>query len=172
MSAKRSSRGMLIAVATAACAAGVLGGWAAAQSKAPKLRAGEKAYIYPPGLNKPATYTHVVMAQPGRVVWIAGQVSLNEKGEVVGAGDLRAQTRQVFDNLTAALKAAGASWTDVVKINTYVVNYSPEMLPALREVRAQYMPGADRLPASTLVGVQALARPEFLIEIEAVAVIQ
>lgn len=171
MSTKPSVRWMLAAGVTVACAAGGLGGWAAAQSKTARLRAGEKAYVNPAGLMKPTSYTHVVTAQPGRVVWIAGQVSLNEKGEVVGAGDLRAQTKQVFENLTTALKAGGASWTDVVKVNTYIVNYSAEMLPALREARAQYMPGNERLPASTLVGVQALARPEFLIEIEVVAVI-
>ncbi len=141
-----------------------------AQQKGKGMKPGEKQFINPAGMMKPTSYTHVVIAQPGRIVHIAGQVAFNEKGEVVGKGDLRAQTAQVLENLTSALKAAGATWNDVVKINTYVVNYSPEMLPALREVRSKYITGPN-LPASTLVGVQALANPDFLIEIEAVAVI-
>lgn len=141
----------------------------AGQSK--KLKPGEKLHINPPGISTPTGYTHVVIAQPGRIVYIAGQVSMNEKGELVGKGDLRAQATQVFENLSTALKAAGATWADVVKINTYIVNYNSEMLPALREVRGKYMTG-PKPPASTLVGVQALARPDFLIEIEAVAVIR
>ena len=136
----------------------------------PAMKPGEKQHLNPPGISTPTGYTHVVTAQPGRVVYIAGQVALNEKGEVVGRGDLGAQTTQVFENLTTALKAAGATWNDVVKINTYIVNYNSEMLPMLREARAKYLSGPNP-PASTLVGVLALARPDFLIEIEAVAVI-
>jgi enamine deaminase RidA (YjgF/YER057c/UK114 family) len=167
----RRKRWTLVALIALTAACGALTGGTVAQQKTARLKPGEKQFLNPAGLQKPTSYTHVVTAQPGRVVWIAGQVSLNEKGEVVGAGDLRAQARQVLENLATALKAAGASWTDVVKINTYVVNYAPEMLPALREARAQYLLATDRLPASTLVGVQALARPEFLIEIEVVAVL-
>jgi enamine deaminase RidA (YjgF/YER057c/UK114 family) len=142
-----------------------------AQRRAGKaMRPGEKQHLNPPGISTPTGYTHVVTAQPGRIVYIAGQVSLNEKGEVVGKGDLRAQTAQVFGNLTTALQAAGATWNDVVKMNTYIVNYSADVLPALRETRNKYITGPNP-PASTLVGVQALARPDFLIEIEAVAVI-
>jgi enamine deaminase RidA (YjgF/YER057c/UK114 family) len=142
-----------------------------ASGQSAKLKPSEKLHINPPGISTPTGYTHVVIAQPGRIVYIAGQVSMNEKGELVGKGDLRAQTTQVLDNLTTALKAAGATWADVVKINTYIVNYNAEMLPALREARTKYITG-PKPPASTLVGVQALARPDFLIEIEAVAVIR
>lgn len=161
----KNPRAYIAVFMTAVCFAAV----AAGQSS--KLKPGEKLHINPPGISTPTSYTHVVVAQPGRTVYIAGQVSLNEKGELVGKGDLRAQTTQVFDNLSTALKAAGASWNDVVKINTYIVNYNAEMLPALREVRGNYFTG-PKPPASTLVGVQALARPDFMIEIEAVAVIR
>jgi enamine deaminase RidA (YjgF/YER057c/UK114 family) len=126
-------------------------------------------FINPEGLNKPPGYTHVVVATGARTIYIAGQVSINAKGEVIGKNDLKAQTEQVFENLKTALAAAGCTFSNVVKINTYVVGYNPEMLPVLREVRGKYITG-EHPPASTLVGVQALAREDFLIEIEAIAV--
>ncbi|HEX7423035.1 MAG TPA: RidA family protein, partial [Terriglobales bacterium] len=76
----------------------------------------------------------------------------------------------VFENLKTALTAAGASFDDVVKINYYVRNYTPELRPALREVRDSYV-NKDHPPASTLVGVVALANDDYLLEVEAVAVI-
>ena len=158
------------AVAGLCCVLALVVFVSSAESQGKKMKAGDKLHLNPAGIAKPTGYTHAVVAQPGRVVYISGQISLNEAGEVVGKDDLRAQTTQVLENLTTALKSAGASWNDVVKINTYVVNYNSSMLPVLREVRSKYITGANP-PASTLVGVQALARPEFLIEIEAVAVI-
>jgi enamine deaminase RidA (YjgF/YER057c/UK114 family) len=131
----------------------------------------EKQFIQPDGLSKPPTYTHVVIAQGGRTVFLSGQVAANAKGEVVGKGDLRAQTTQVMENLKTALAAAGATFADVVKSNTYVVNLKPEDLPVVREVRGKYFAGAHP-PASTLVGVTALASPDYLIEIEAIAVVK
>jgi enamine deaminase RidA (YjgF/YER057c/UK114 family) len=127
--------------------------------------------IQPEGLSRPATYSHVVAAHGGRIVFIAGQVAFNAKGEVVGKGDLRAQTAQVLDNLRLALESVHASFDDVVKINTYVVRLNAESLAAIREVRSRYFVPPD-LPASTLVGVTALANPDLLIEIEAVAVVK
>jgi len=124
----------------------------------------------PAGLSTPRGYTHVVSVNGGRTLYIAGQVALNAQGEVVGKGDLRAQARQVFENLRLALAGSGASLKDIVKWNTYVVNFKPDDLPILREVRAQAL-GDVTPPASTLVGVQALANPDFLIEIEAIAVV-
>ncbi len=116
---------------------------------------------------KPTGYTHVVSATPGRTVYIAGQVALDRSGAVVGAGDMRAQAKQAFENLKAALEAAGAGFQDLVKVNTYVVDMS--QLQAIREVRAAYFTSTP--PASTLVQVSRLARPEFLIEVEAIAVV-
>ena len=129
-----------------------------------------KQFVNPEGLNKPTGYTHIVVTGGGRTVYISGQVALDVKGETVGKGDLKAQTSQVYENLKTALTAVGATFADVVKINTYIVNYKADALPMLREVRSKYFTG-ENPPASTLIGVQSLAREEFLIEIEAVAVI-
>lgn len=105
------------------------------------------------------------------MVFVAGQIALDKDGKVVGEGDLRLQTVQVLQNVKAALEAAGATFSDVVKMNTYVVNLKPEDLPVIREVRSTYLPSSDP-PASTLVGVTALAMPGLLIEVEVVAVVE
>jgi enamine deaminase RidA (YjgF/YER057c/UK114 family) len=130
----------------------------------------DKEFFNPPGLNEPPGYTHVVTARGGKHVFIAGQTAYNAKGELVGRDDLRAQTIQAFENLKTALAAAGATFNDVVKYTTFVVNYSPDVRPMLGEVRAMYLP-KEHPPASTLLGVQSLARDGMLIEIEATAVI-
>ncbi len=124
----------------------------------------------PAGLRTPTGYTHVVSVRGGRTLYVAGQVAFNEKGDVVGKGDLRAQARQVFDNLRLALAGGGGTLKDVVKWNTYVVNFKAEDLAVLREVRTELLKDVTP-PASTLVGVQALAHPDLLIEIEAIAVV-
>ena len=106
----------------------------------------------------------------GTMIFVAGQISVDKNGNVVGAGDLRAQATQVLTNVKAALAAAGATFKDIVKQNTYVVNLNAEALPIIREVRAQFFP-AEEPPASTLVGVTALAMEGLLIEVEVVAVV-
>lgn len=126
-------------------------------------------YTNPEGLSTPRGYSHVVEVTSGRLVFIAGQVALDAKGNVVGADDFRAQANQVFENLRAALRSVGADFGNLVKINTYVLDMS--QLPVLREVRDKQFTGIDHRPASTLVQVQKLAQDQFLIEIEAVAVI-
>jgi enamine deaminase RidA (YjgF/YER057c/UK114 family) len=132
----------------------------------------EKQFLNPPTIAAPRGYTHVVTATSGKMVFIAGQVAFNAQGELVGKGDVRAQTTQVYENLKNALAAVGATFADVVKLNTYVVDFKPADLAAIREVRAQYFVHAERMPASTLVGVQVLAFDGLLIEIEAVAVVE
>jgi enamine deaminase RidA (YjgF/YER057c/UK114 family) len=127
-------------------------------------------FLNPPGLCPTFGWTHVVTATGGKTVYISGQVSVNERGEVVGKGDLKAQTQQTFENLTIALAAAGATFRDVVKMNLYVVGLKPEHVPLLREVRGRYV-SAEKPPASTLVGVSALVGADWLIEIEVVAVV-
>ncbi len=127
-------------------------------------------FLNPPTLSPTFGWTHVVIATGGKTVYISGQVSVNARGEVVGKGDLRKQTEQTYDNLQHALAAVGASFRDVVKMNTYVVGLKPEHVPVLREVRSRYVV-AEQPPASTLVGVSALVGADWLIEIEAVAVI-
>src|SRR5262245_65241678 len=77
----------------------------------------------PPTLSKPTGYTHVVeVIGPGKIVYIAGQIALDKDGKVVGGGDMKAQAEQVFKNLEAALAAAGAKFSDVVKMNTYITD--------------------------------------------------
>lgn len=125
----------------------------------------QNKFIQPEGLSKPTGYTHVVVS--GGTVYISGQVSANEKGEVVGKGDLRTQTTQVYENLGKCLKSVDATFADIVKMNTYVVNLKPEDLAIVREVRRSYL-NMENPPASTLVGVTALANPDFLIEIEVI----
>ncbi len=129
-----------------------------------------KEHKNPQGLAVPRGYSHTVTVSGGRTVYIAGQVAYNAQGEVVGKGDLRAQMRQALENLRLALAGSGASFKDIVKWNTYVVGFKPEQLPILREVRAEILKDVPP-PASTLIGVQALANPDLLIEIEAVAVV-
>src|SRR4051812_36878707 len=104
------------------------------------------------------------------MICISGQVSVNERGEVVGKGDLKRQTEQTYENLKSALAAAGATFRDVVKMNLYVDGLKPEHVPLLREVRSRYI-SAEQPPASTLVGVSALVGADWLIEIEVVAVV-
>jgi enamine deaminase RidA (YjgF/YER057c/UK114 family) len=111
----------------------------------------------------------VAEVRSGRLAFIAGQVALDPKGNVVGANDFRAQANQVFENLRTALRAVGADFSNVVKINTYILDMS--QLPALREVRDKYFADVPHRPASTLVQVQKLAQDQFLLEIEAVAVV-
>jgi enamine deaminase RidA (YjgF/YER057c/UK114 family) len=127
-------------------------------------------FINPDTLAKPPSYTHVVeVTAPGRVVYISGQLGTDREGHVVGdVGDFRAQAVQVFDNLKAALAAVGASFKDVVKVNSYLADIDD--MPILREVRAPYL-NADALPASTTLAVSGFARPSALLEVEVVAVL-
>ncbi|MFF1817202.1 RidA family protein [Kribbella sp. NPDC058245] len=124
-------------------------------------------YPQPEGVAPGNGYSHVVTGA-GQWVAIAGQVALDADGNLVGEGDFEAQTRQVFANLDAALKAAGATWADVVKLNLFLTDITG--LPAIRQVRDQYVDTANP-PASTAVQVVGLFRPEALVEIEAYAVI-
>jgi enamine deaminase RidA (YjgF/YER057c/UK114 family) len=130
----------------------------------------QKKYINPPDVHAPRGYSHAAMIEGGRTVFVSGQVALDADGKLVGKGDLRAQMEQALKNLVAVLRSAGASPADIVKLNTYVVNYSADDLPAIREVRAKFF-GAGEPPASTLIGVQALAFEGLLVEIEAVATV-
>src|SRR3982751_4614195 len=115
----------------------------------------------------PFGYSHVVDAPAGRIIFISGQVPLDRDGELVGEGDFEAQTRQVFANLSAALEAAGAAWDDVVKLNYFLTDVG--QIGVIRTVRDEYV-NTEKPPASTLVEVSSLFRPEAMVEIEAVAV--
>ena len=122
----------------------------------------------PSQLSAPTGYTHVVeVTDAARIVYVAGQVAFDRDRQVVGPGDMAAQAEQVFRNLEVALAAAGASFKDVVKMTTYVTDMS--QAPVIRSARARYF--GDTLPASTLVGVTALAHPELMVEIEVIAAV-
>jgi enamine deaminase RidA (YjgF/YER057c/UK114 family) len=130
-----------------------------------------KQYVNPKDGAAPKFYSHAVtVSGPGKLIYVSGQVSWGPDGKVVGAGDMRAQAEQVFKNLTNVLGACGAGWSDVIKMNGYMVNLNAENVAAYREGRAAYLkPGL--LPASTLVGVTSLVQPDLLLEVEVVAAV-
>lgn len=139
--------------------------------KKPRKAKLKKKYIKPPDVYPSTGYSHGVSVSGGRTIYVAGQIALNEKGELVGRGDVRAQTGQVFENIKRVLAASGATFADVVKISYYVKNFTPSVLPAIREVRDGFLPKDQPPPASTLIGVQSLFRDDILIEIECIAVV-
>jgi enamine deaminase RidA (YjgF/YER057c/UK114 family) len=125
-------------------------------------------FINPQTMHQPTGYSHVVEVTAGRPVYVAGQVALDPTGALVGSGDIRAQARQVFQNLQAALQAVGAGFEQVVKLNYYLVDAT--QLPLVREVRDEFI-DVHQPPASTAVEVRRLFREDLLIEVDAVAVI-
>ena len=130
----------------------------------------DRRTLNPSTLSSPPGYSHVVQVSGGATVYIAGQVALDGSGNLVGAGDFEAQARQVFNNLAAALAEVGATPSDLVKIGIYVVEHDTEKLGVVRRVRDDVL-RADPPPASTLLGVAALALPEYLIEADGIAVL-
>jgi len=133
-----------------------------------QARAAQVKRTNPPALSKPTGYTHIVeVTGPAKTIYISGQIAFDKDGKLVGAGDMKAQAEQVFKNLQAALEAAGAKFTDVVKMNSYITDMSK--IQAVRDVRARYF--GEVTPASTFVQVAGLVRPDLLLEIEVVAVV-
>ncbi|HEY9286514.1 MAG TPA: RidA family protein [Candidatus Dormibacteraeota bacterium] len=126
--------------------------------------------LNPDTLLKPQAYTQVVEAAGRRTIFVSGQISQDAQGTVVAPGDFPGQARQVFANLRAALQAAGASPADITKMTTFIVDYTPELRAVIAEARSEFLSGAPP-PASTLIGISALADPAYLLEIEAIAVI-
>jgi enamine deaminase RidA (YjgF/YER057c/UK114 family) len=130
-----------------------------------------KEIFSPATLPPPTGYSHVAKVNRGTLVYIAGQVSSDASGALVGEGNFEAQVEQVFKNVKLALEAAGATMADIVKLNTYLVaEVSQDDLPKMRAIRDRYL-NKEKPPASTLVVVSRLARPGWLIEIEAIAAI-
>lgn len=125
-------------------------------------------FLNPSTIHQPTGYTHLAEVHSGRMVFISGQVALDVQGNMVGAGDFRAQAIQVFENLKAALESVGADFSHVVKLNYYIVEQNA--LPIVREVRNQYIK-VEQPSASTAIYVSALFREGFLLEVEAIAVI-
>jgi enamine deaminase RidA (YjgF/YER057c/UK114 family) len=122
--------------------------------------------INPDTLPTPPGYSQLAVASGGSLIVIAGQVALDNQNQIVGLGNFAAQATQVFRNLIAALDAAGASTRHLVKLTTFVTDVSD--LPVFRQVRDQFL-DPEHPPTSTLVQVSRLFRPEFLIEVEAMA---
>jgi enamine deaminase RidA (YjgF/YER057c/UK114 family) len=133
----------------------------------------EKKFIHPEKIaNFPKRFTQVVTVKSGdmKTVYISGQVAIDREGKVVGKGDLGSQAAQAFENLSLALESAGAKPEDVVKLNIYVVNMKPEDAKTVGLARQKCFT-QENLPASTMVGVVSLLTPDFLIEVEAIAVV-
>ncbi len=138
------------------------------QAAAPKKNSGQSKTSVRFMNRAPNGYSHIVEVRGGRTLYIAGQIALDAEGKVVGEGNFQAQAKQVFANLEARLKEAGATFKDVVKLNYFVTDASE--IQALRAIRDSYV-NKENPPASTLVVVRGLFRPEFMIEVEAIAVI-
>ena len=130
-----------------------------------------KEIFSPATLPPPTGYSHVAKVNRGTLVYIAGQVSSDASGKLVGEGDFEAQAERVFANVKLAVEAAGAGMADIVKMNTYIVaSVDPADVPKMRAVRGRYF-GSGTPPASTLVYVSRLAQPGWMIEVEVVAAI-
>ena len=113
-------------------------------------------------------YSHVVSVEPRRLIFVSGQLARDKEGRVVGVGDMRAQLRQTLENVRAALEAAGASLSDLVRTNTYVTDIDEYFRHT--DVRMEYYSHA--MPTSTTVEVRRLAQPELMIEIDAIAAVE
>jgi enamine deaminase RidA (YjgF/YER057c/UK114 family) len=132
----------------------------------------ERQNIFPEGLSKRVVkghllYTPVVTVAPGKLVLVSGILSRNQKGEIVGRGDMAAQIRQVFENIKIALAAAGATMADVVKRQTFTTDIDAYF----ENIDARMEHGGDHLSTSTTVEVRRLSHPDLLIEVEVMAVI-
>jgi enamine deaminase RidA (YjgF/YER057c/UK114 family) len=127
----------------------------------------------PETMAKPtAGYSHVAKVTDGRIVYIAGQVAIDRAGNLVGKDDFRAQVQQIFENLKSAAEASGGDFHNVIKLNYYCAeSVDPAQVPIVREIRDKYVNTANP-PVSTFVVVKRLVRPEWLIEVDAVAVVK
>jgi enamine deaminase RidA (YjgF/YER057c/UK114 family) len=125
--------------------------------------------VNPAGLSAPASYSQVAVATGSRLIFVAGQVADDGQGDLVGPGDMAAQARQAFANVGHALAAVGARPDQVARITIYVVHHRPEYLPAISEARIAVF--GDHKPTDAVLGVEALAHPELMIEVDAIAVV-
>ena len=130
----------------------------------------KREFLNPPGLCPTNGWTQVTTSVGAKTVHVSGQVSVDERGQVIGKGDLKAQTERAFENVRVALEAAGVTFADVVMSRIFVVGLKPEQILIIREVRSRYF-SKENPPASTLVGVQALVGADWLIEVEVTAVV-
>ena len=127
-------------------------------------------YLKPQGLLNSPGYSQAVMVDKGKLVILAGQMPVDDKGALVGKGDFRAQATRAFQNIVLALKAVGLDTSDIVKLNYFIVGDLQQNLPALRDaLKPFFKPGTPR-PAGTVAGVTALALEGQMLEIDVTAV--
>lgn len=123
--------------------------------------------INPQGIPDPLNrYSHVVKA--GNLIFIAGQVSADSEGNIIGVGDIEVQSHQVYANLRVAVESVGGTPANIVRTTTYIVNR--DLIPGMRAARNEFFDGI--LPTTTLLVVAGLGRPELLIEVDAIAVLE
>ena len=129
----------------------------------------DKIAITPKNHHKPVNnaYSHAIKS--GKLLFIAGQLALDEEGRLVGAGDIRKQTRQVFENIKKVLIASGATFENIVYWTAYIVNMK-ENFAGYAEIRAEYL-SKDPKPATALVEVKGLSTSDFLFEVQAIAIL-
>ena len=125
-------------------------------------------FVNPDGLFKPTTFSQIAIGEGDEIVFISGQTARDKNGNVVGSGDVRKQTETALANLRIAVEAVGGSISDIAKITTYIVNLQPDDRFWIGKLVKEHFP---RPPAHTLIGISALAAPELLVEIEAMAVL-
>ena len=128
-----------------------------------------KTYLNPPGSPTPKSYHHVISTGPGKLIFLSGQVAFDSKRNIVGQGDVAAQTRQAMRNLKSAVETGGGQVSDIVQITTHVVNYDPTQLEEITGTIAEFFK-PECLPTNTLVGVNSLSTEGLLIEIGGIAV--
>ena len=123
-------------------------------------------FLNPAAMPQSVGYTQVVEVTGSKMLYLSGQISLDTAGQIVGVGDLHAQTQQVFENLKAGLAAVGATFEHVVKLHLYLLDIT--QIQVVRDVRDRYV-NTQLPPASTAVEVRRLFRDDLLIEIDAIA---
>ncbi len=134
----------------------------------PCVADGAIRFVNPDGLFKPSTFTQITVTRGERVVLISGQTARDEMSQIVAIGDVQRQTEKAIENLRIAVESVGGSMADIAKITTYIVNLQPEDRLWIGKMVREKFPTP---PAHTLIGISALAAPELLVEIEAIAVL-
>jgi len=125
-------------------------------------------FLNPEGLFKPSTFSQIAVTEGDKVIHISGQTARDPTSKIVAVGDVKGQAEKAFANLRTAIESVGGSMGDIAKITTFVVNLQPDDRVWIGEMVKKHFP---KPPAHTLVGISALAAPELLIEIEAIAVL-
>lgn len=128
-------------------------------------------YLNPSSVFSVETFTQMVVVKTASIAYLSGQVALDKNRNVVGKDDFRAQTIHIFENIKAILASINADFTHIIKLTNYVVNYQPHYRDIYLDVLKRYLVVKKTPPANTLLGVQSLAMPELLIEIDVIAIV-